>query len=38
MGADGRVVASTVTDPPGSFAVGDLPEGRYLLTASGYAR
>ena len=37
MGADGRVVASTVTDEAGSFAVGDLPEGRYLLTASGYA-
>jgi EmrB/QacA subfamily drug resistance transporter len=37
MGADGRVVASTVTDDDGSFAVGDLTEGRYLLTASGYA-
>jgi hypothetical protein len=37
MGADGRVVASTVTDGDGRFAVGDLTEGRYLLTASGYA-
>jgi EmrB/QacA subfamily drug resistance transporter len=37
MGADGRVVASTVTDDDGSFAVRDLTEGRYLLTASGYA-
>ena len=37
MGADGRVVASTVTDEAGSFSVGDLTEGRYLLTASGYA-
>ena len=37
MGADGRVVASTVTDGTGRFAVEDLPEGRYLLTASGYA-
>ncbi|MDT7741094.1 MAG: hypothetical protein QOE59_172, partial [Actinomycetota bacterium] len=37
MGADGRVVASTVTDAAGSFAVRDLTEGRYLLTASGYA-
>ena len=37
MGVDGRVVASTVTDATGSFAVGDLTEGRYLLTASGYA-
>jgi EmrB/QacA subfamily drug resistance transporter len=37
MGADGRVVASTVTDARGSFSVGDLTEGRYLLTASGYA-
>jgi EmrB/QacA subfamily drug resistance transporter len=37
MGADGRVVASTVTDATGSFSVGDLTEGRYLLTASGYA-
>jgi hypothetical protein len=31
------VVASTVTDARGSFSVGDLTEGRYLLTASGYA-
>jgi Carboxypeptidase regulatory-like domain len=37
MGADGRVVASTVTDRSGHFAVEDLAEGRYLLTASGYA-
>ena len=37
MGADGRVVASTVTDARGFFSVGDLTEGRYLLTASGYA-
>jgi EmrB/QacA subfamily drug resistance transporter len=37
MGADGRVVASTVTDGSGHFAVTDLAEGRYLLTASGYA-
>ncbi|MCD2194019.1 MFS transporter [Actinomycetospora endophytica] len=37
MGADGRVVASTVTDTAGHFAVTDLAEGRYLLTASGYA-
>ncbi len=37
MGADGRVVASTVTDTSGHFAVEDLTEGRYLLTASGYA-
>ncbi len=37
MGADGRVVASTVTDGSGYFAVDDLTEGRYLLTASGYA-
>ncbi|NMO89123.1 MFS transporter [Actinomycetospora sp. TBRC 11914] len=37
MGADGRVVASTVTDGTGRFAIEDLTEGRYLLTASGYA-
>ncbi|MDL5157693.1 MFS transporter [Actinomycetospora termitidis] len=37
MGADGRVVASTVTDAAGRFAVEDLAEGRYLLTASGFA-
>ncbi|WP_018333172.1 MFS transporter [Actinomycetospora chiangmaiensis] len=37
MGADGRVVASTVTDTAGRFAVEDLTEGRYLLTASGFA-
>ncbi|MCD2190810.1 DHA2 family efflux MFS transporter permease subunit [Actinomycetospora soli] len=37
MGADGRVVASTVTDTAGRFAVEDLAEGRYLLTASGFA-
>ncbi|HEY2194836.1 MAG TPA: MFS transporter [Actinomycetospora sp.] len=37
MGADGRVVASTVTDGTGHFAIEDLTEGRYLLTASGYA-
>ncbi len=37
MGADGRVVASTVTDTAGYFAVDGLTEGRYLLTASGYA-
>jgi EmrB/QacA subfamily drug resistance transporter len=37
MGADGRVVASTVTDTSGHFAVSGLAEGRYLLTASGYA-
>ncbi len=37
MGADGHVVASTVTDATGHFAVEDLTEGRYLLTASGYA-
>ncbi|MEJ2867209.1 DHA2 family efflux MFS transporter permease subunit [Actinomycetospora sp. OC33-EN08] len=37
MGADGRVVASTVTDGSGRFAVEDLAEGRYLLTASGFA-
>ena len=37
MGADGRVVASTVTDTAGRFEVSDLTEGRYLLTASGFA-
>ncbi|MFC5064014.1 MFS transporter [Actinomycetospora atypica] len=37
MGADGRVVASTVTDTAGRFEVTDLTEGRYLLTASGFA-
>jgi hypothetical protein len=35
--ATGTVVASAVTARDGAFTFADLPEGRYTLTAAGYA-
>ncbi|GAA4810864.1 hypothetical protein GCM10023200_55830 [Actinomycetospora chlora] len=37
VGQDGAVVASAVTGPDGRFRLDDLPPGRHMLTASGFA-